>query len=296
MKKNYVFLTTLVILLILSIYSSNRSLGENDQIEDTIYILTCKTYDIEQHIPIDVTNFFEVSSPSAILWFNTSNVQEKNVSIQWHQPNGAVYYVENLNMDNESAQEHIGASTLHINGKDASTYTGKWTVKVYFNEIFQASHIFTIYDRNSEEWNYFAEIIDVKSPNQPINPNEEFIVEVTISYQFGTNTVLTPGLWDPENMELYTEGFDEVEGSGTSTYKLRIQAPSEVGTYTIDVTAYYLVEDDWFLDNAGYKNFKIIVANVADPEGIKWDQIIPIFVCFIIAAGLVYFSSKKKIE
>jgi len=257
-------------------------------------VLTCEEYDTETYEPLGITNFFEVQSPGALFWFNTTYIQDTEISILWYPQEGDIYYEDNwtMNYEENTNSWYVDSSYLQIYDQEPAEYQGTWYINLYLDDIYQASHNFTIYD--IDEWGYYAEIIEVNTPTDSINPNEEYLVEIKISYQFDTNTVLTPGLWDPEEYDLIAEEIDEVEGSGTSTYKLYPMAPNEIGTYSIDAAAFYLVEDEWFIDDAGLVGFEITVGINTENEGIQWDQIIPIVLCFIAALALVLYQRRRN--
>lgn len=297
------FLTRLSIgLLYLLILSANSTgllivaLGD----DATLYeALTCEEYDVDAHFPVGVTNFFEVTSPGAYFWFNISYVQDAEISVVWFFPDGSISFVDTWLIPDEEFVDtfpsYDGISFLTIVGEAPSGITGKYRVEFYVENVLQVTHELNIFDRKSDDWIYRAELVEVNSPSKSVNPREEFVVKLVVSYNFGDLTIFTPGIWDPETEDLIEEIYDEVEGEGTKTYRLTIEAPSTMGTYTLDAVAFYLVEDEWFYDEDGIVSFEFAVEK-GDDGG--WEipgyPLESFIVGFVLAILVIYLGSTKQ--
>ena len=159
---------------------------------------------------------------------------------------------------------------------------GLWRVEVHTGEIIQASHEFNIIDKNSDEWGYGAKIISVKAPESVIE-NENFTVSITILYNFKASTLLSPGLWDVETENLIVETFDEVSGENTKTYELSAKAVSYTSNYSIEAAAFYLVEDEWFIDDNGLSRFDITIMKIRTRSTIE------ILLAGVVVLGVVFY-------
>lgn len=263
--KSRSIVTFLYVGLLLTLSANHNGLFAVAHGEDnTLYeALTCEEYDVETHTPADITNFFEITSPGAYFWFNISYVKDANISIVWFFPDGSIFSVDTwLTPDEELVKTlpwYDGISFMPVTGEAPSRITGKYRVELYLDDVLQIIHEFNVIDRESEDWGYRAEIVKVTSPSGSVDPREEFVVKVAVSYSFSELTVFTPGIWDPESEDLIEEDYDEVIGDGTKTYRFTIEAPSDVGTYTFDAVAFYLVDDEWFYDEDGLESFNVVV-------------------------------------
>jgi hypothetical protein len=263
----YLYVGLVVVLVVSANYAGLLVAAQG---EDAILYeaLTCEEYDVEAHTPFGITNFFEVASPGAYFWFNISYVQDAEISVEWYYPDGSIYFVDEWMIPKHESTDtrlwYDGASFLPITDEGASGITGKYSVELYFGGVLRFVHNFTLFDRSSDDWSYRAELIEVDSPSGSVNPREEFVVKLVVSYDFGDLTIFTPGIWDPETEDLIEEMYDEVEGKGTKTYRIIIQAPNTVGTYPLDAVAFYLVEDEWFYDDDGIVSFQYVVERSED--------------------------------
>jgi hypothetical protein len=274
------------LVLVLSVYYSGLVVVAQGEDAILYEALTCEEYDVEAHNPVDITNFFEVTNPGVYFWFNISYVEDANISVVWFFPDGSISYLNSWVIPDEELVDtfpwYDGISILPIVGEEPSEITGKYRVELWVENVLQISHEFNVIDKESGDWIYRAELVEVNGPSKSVNPREEFVVKLVVSYSFGDLTIFTPGIWDPETEDLIEEIYDELEGEGTKTYRLTIGAPSTVGTYTLDAVAFYLVEDEWFYDDDGIVSFEYTVE-----KGERGEWEIPGYPLVSIVAGLI---------
>ena len=67
---------------------------------------------------------------------------------------------------------------------------------------------------------------------------------------------MTPGLWDPESGFLFNEVYENVTGEGIRIYDIEM-AVFETGQYTVDATAFYQIDNEWFIDDEGFMSFEV---------------------------------------
>ena len=244
---------------------------------------TCQEYDAESHIPVMLTSYFNVSSPGAFLWFNMTYVREVNVTIHWFFPNGTIYFVDDWLVPEEEQVTTLpsvdGVSYLPIAGEAPSSHLGRWRVDFFIDDVLHFSEEFNIIDKDGPDWNYYAEIVDVIVP-ETVFQDENFTVEVVVFYDFENYTLLTPGLWDPVTGDLIVEDFDEVVGEDTRTYSFEVMGANATGTFIIDAAAFYLYDDEWFIDEGGLVSFEVSVVERDE------DWFIPGFPVEAVFAGL----------
>jgi hypothetical protein len=265
---------------IINLAARESSIPEHTQYE-VFEIYTCEDYDEENHLPIILTRYFDVSGPGVMLWFNMSYFEGAEVSVRWVLPDGDEYFLDNILMPRVHEQGWIDfASRLLFGDGDDSISLGLWSVELVIEGSQAAALDFNIIDKGSSDWGYRAEIVDVKLPKK-IFAGREFTVEVFVEYDFASLTLFTPGLWDPETEDLIEEKIDELDGSGSKSYRFTVKAADIVGSYVIDVAAFYEYDNEWFFDEGGLYPVEI---NVEEPED-TW--IIPGFPASALLFGLV---------
>jgi hypothetical protein len=244
-------------------------------------VYTCEDYDEENHWPLILTSYFDVSSPGTVLWFNASYVLNADVSVRWVLPGGAIYFVDNLSMPVDYDQGWVdGVSFMPIVGEEASRNPGLWGVELYFDDVLVSLVDFNVIDKEGPDWGFFAEIVDVNVPGK-VYVGQDFTVEVVVDYDFASLTLFTPGLWDPVTEDLIVEDFDEVEGEGIKAYSMIVPGVNSTGVFSIDAAAFYMYDDEWFLDDEGLVSFDV---NIEERESLWF---IPGYPISAILIGLV---------
>ena len=131
-------------------------------------------------------------------------------------------------------------------------------MELYHNDVFTADYSFNIIDRSGPDWNYSASILGVMSL-ETVRQNQNFTVSIEVYYNFGNMTTLTPGLWDPKTGNLFNEANDTLTGEGIKTYNIEMAMYDVSGPQTIDAAAFYLLDNEWFLDDEGLMSFDIVI-------------------------------------
>jgi hypothetical protein len=119
--------------------------------------------------------------------------------------------------------------------------------------------------------------------------NEYFTVYVDVQYSFENETLLTPGVWDAETEELYKEYYDWVEGEGTKRYILGLNTLNNTGVFHMEATAFYLVSNEWLIDDGGFWSFDL---EVMEPEPEPSFPLTPM--AFILLAIVTYTIYKIR--
>jgi hypothetical protein len=216
-----------------------------------------------------------------------------NISTVWVSPDSTIIQNESRIMPPINFYDFFWRDEtfiMPIADKSPSLSTGNWTVELYQNGELAEVYSFNIIDRSGPEWNYYAEILSIESPEK-VMPDENFTVTLEIYYNFGVPTTLTPGLWDPKTGNLFNEVIDRVQGEGTKTYNIEMAIYDYIGPYTIDATAYYLVDDEWFIDDKGLASFDLIIGG--QPSKTGYYTLIAGFVFIVILVICLRYGFKK---
>ena len=124
----------------------------------------------------------------------------------------------------------------------------------------------------SEEGTYSASIVLLEAPYE-VYSGESFTVEITVSYNFtiptelgvGIPTTMRTGINDPETGGWIELEYEDLEGEGTRTYSFELTAPEEEGTWSLESSAWYKLEDEWTHDEEEYSEaFEVSVVEEED--------------------------------
>jgi hypothetical protein len=184
-----------------------------------------------------------------------------NLTAVWRYPNSTIYSKESRVIPGLNYFETLWRDEvfyIKIAEDKPSQVTGKWTVELYHNDVFTSDYSFNIIDRSGPDWDYSASILSVESP-ESVRQNQNFSVSIEVYYNFGNMTTLTPGLWDPETGNLFNEVNDTLMGEGIKTYEIEMAMYDFSGPYTIDAVVFYLMDNEWFLDDEGIMSFDIVI-------------------------------------
>jgi hypothetical protein len=219
-------------------------------------ILTCMEYDALHHVPNGVRDYFEYSYPSVTLWVNMTMTGDENITVLWLSPEGSLAHRGAGSEAYEGTYWQEIISVLPLDG--FRDLLGVWSVELWVNDMPLANYSFSVIDKDSETWGLHARIVGLDSPSK-VSPDTNFTVSLTVFYRFRSLTVITPGLWNPDDESLIVEDHDELEGEGTKVYGFTVQSPSEPGDYTVDAAVFYLYDDEWFIDEGGLSSFQVTV-------------------------------------
>jgi len=141
---------------------------------------------------------------------------------------------------------------------------------------------------------YTAEIDDVQVPGT-IGLDEEFLLDVTVSYDFDEETDIVLVLNDPVTESIIVETQDTLEGTGSKVYSFDMTSPSVVGVYEMDVMVSYFNGLEW--DDSGEGAIQRITQEVVEPvvppTGIPWIYV-GIGILIVGIAGFLYYQKSKE--
>jgi len=108
---------------------------------DTYIIDAVLCVSIEDNKPVSITNFFLVGE-RINLWIHWANVKTGQIiRTTWHDPSNKQIGESSIIFQ---AREDRQISISYIDLNRASTATGEWLVKVFLDDVFVRSYLFTV--------------------------------------------------------------------------------------------------------------------------------------------------------
>ncbi|MBT3285034.1 hypothetical protein HN807_11620 [Candidatus Bathyarchaeota archaeon] len=141
---------------------------------------------------------------------------------------------------------------------------------------------------------YNAEIEEVLLP-ETLGLNENYQLEVTVSYDFDEETDIVLIVTDPNSGNVIVETQDTLDGSGSNDYSFNMTTPSIYGVYKMEAMVSYFNGIEW--ENSGesavYEITQEIIEPVIPPSNNPWGYV-GIGILIVGVAGYLYYQKSKE--